>query len=474
MSIRERIANFISPEKAKESVSGASMPSPGKMVDSDDFKYRRLTGGKPQERDLLPFAQERMGVIAAYLYEINALAKDQIDGKVEFGLGEGLSYIAEDDKVQEIMDSFWNDPVNQMPIRQMEFARDLGLFGELCLPVAVNKANGHVRLGLVDPKQIEKVDLDKNNALIQDKVHVREIKSDQGVMVGKPKVLKIIKQSTHPKSKSLGYLDGDCFYFSINKLSNSTRGRSDLLVNFDMLDAYDQFMWTLVEKAIMMNMLVWDVTLEGMDQKAIDEWMKKYAKPPKAGTVLPHNKKVKWEAIVPDFKSSDPSNHAKLFLSLIACGARKPRHFMGMPEDTNRALGTEMAEPTVKNMLVRQQYYKYMYTLQFNFAIDQAILHERLPVDVNKAFKIIFPIITTKGLDKTSRAMERAAKAFEVGINNGFITKETATEIMSTYTTQLGVDIDAKKEQGKIAKTPEEGNTNAAKEKTSITRIGNK
>lgn len=469
MKFKEQLKSIFT--KKADTVSAASMPSPGQMVDDDDFKYRRLTGGKPQERDLLPFAQERMGVIAAYLYEINALAKDIIDGKVEFGLGEGVSYVAEDDKVQKVLDDFWNDPVNQMQFRQTQFARDLGLFGELCLPVAVNKMNGHVRLGYVDPKQIEKIDLDKNNALIQDKVHVREIKNDQGVAVGKAKILKIIKQTTNPRAKGFGYLDGDCFYFSINKLSNSSRGRSDLLVNFDMLDAYDQFMWTLVEKAIMMNMLVWDVTIEGMDQKQIDEWMKKYARPPKAGTVLPHNAKIKWEAIVPDFKSSDPSNHAKLFLSLIACGARKPRHFMGMPEDTNRALGTEMAEPTVKNMLVRQQYYGYMFTTQFNFVIDQAIIHKRLEKDVNRKFKIIFPTITNKGVDKISRGFERGVNALEKALDQGLITKETATQILGTYTTQLGVEVNAKEEQNKISAPPKEDKTNAAK-KGNITRIG--
>lgn len=418
-----------------------------KDIDDDQYKYRQLTGGSVPERDLLPYAQVKMIDTAYILYDINPIAKAIVDTVEEFVLGNGLMYEAKDKQVQDVMDRFWNNDVNRLEERQHQFVRELGIYGELFLPVSVGSVNGDVELGYIDPKNVTKVRLSLKNVLVAEIVFAKKLNE-----ASKERKLRIIKRVKDSRRKNFGLLDGNIFLLQVNKMNNSSRGRSDLLSLFDYLDAYDQFMWTRVEKAILQNSIVWDVTLEGYTSAELKQWKKDHPNGPKSGSVIAHNAGEIWKPMTPDFKSSDATPDAKLLLSMIAAGGRIPRHYLSLPEDTNRALGAEMAEPTFKHILVRQRVVKQMFTDMFNFAIDRAVYAGYLAESYKtkkRDFSIILPEISTKSIDKLSRSIERVSKGLEISVKNGFVARETATRILATYSKQLGVDINVNEELAK-------------------------
>jgi hypothetical protein len=58
-------------------------------------------------------------------------------------------------------------------------------------------------------------------------------------------------------------MEGEVFYFAINKLPNSLRGRSDLMALADWLDLYDQYLFSEVERLHLLSAFVWDYKIEG-------------------------------------------------------------------------------------------------------------------------------------------------------------------------------------------------------------------
>ncbi len=188
----------------------------------EDFGWTSLT--KTIERDLSSTTQERMQQIAFYLYDSNPMAHRILELTKDFVIGDGYRFRAEAEEVQEVLDDFWNDYDNNWSMKQDTKVLELGLWGEQCYPVQINKHTGHVKLGYLDPGLILKVKQARGNP-----EKLTDVIYRSGKYARKERGLSIIASDNDPKSKSFKRLIGDCFFFGINKVAWSTRGRSDLL-----------------------------------------------------------------------------------------------------------------------------------------------------------------------------------------------------------------------------------------------------
>ena len=139
----------------QESAIGISTVDPDrdKLIEEG---FRRLTKTQ-NERDLMPLEQQRMTEIALFLYDSNPLAKRIIDLVNSFVTGDGFSFNAKNSKVLDVLKRFWDDPVNDWPMKQLDHFRQLSLLGEQLWPVAVRRTDGRVRMGYVDPANIEEI-----------------------------------------------------------------------------------------------------------------------------------------------------------------------------------------------------------------------------------------------------------------------------------------------------------------------------
>ena len=218
----------------------------------EDSLWRSITS-QTAHRDLNPLTQKRMQEIAFYLFDTNPMGHRLIEIVSDFVVGDGFTYKVEDDSVLEVIENFWNDPDNDLDTTIDENTMELGLFGELTLPVWVNKINGHVKLGYIDPSLIVKVLKSKKYPRSNEKLIYKVPRGR------KERVREIVTTDRNIKSKTFGKLMGDCFFFTINKPINATRGRSDLLSLADWLDGHDQFLFARLERAFLLNSFIWDV-----------------------------------------------------------------------------------------------------------------------------------------------------------------------------------------------------------------------
>ena len=437
MEVRQRLAEALLGKKFINELKRKPVTEAIVSGRKEDKGWRAIT--EDARRDLTPLTQERMQEIAFHLYDTNPLAHRLLELTKDFVVGEGITFSAEDPEVEKVLQEFWNDPVNAWNLKQGQRVLELGLYGEQFYPVAVNDVDGKVRMGYLDPAAVAKVISDPENVEV-----VRQVKR-KGTMTQVQKTYEVVNLDGDLKSKTYGYLVGDIFFFAINKVANALRGRSDLFSLADWIDGYDQFLFNRLERSHLMNVFLWDVTLEGYNQRQIDDWLKEQGLP-KPASMRAHNEKVKWKAIVPELGAHDASEEAKLFRNMILGGAGDPPHWFAGGEGITRATALEMATPVMKRLKTRQRYFRYMIELIFLFVIHQAIIHKRLKREVNQSYTVALPKLLEKDIYTLSLGLKFIMEALAKGMEKEWITEKDARRIYAYMMSQLGLEIKARED----------------------------
>ncbi len=432
-----------SPKPAPESVE-KFIEAAGTNIDADEDLYRPLSGNNA--RDLEPMKQDRMQKLAKFLWESNLLADRIIELPLAFMLGDGVRLTSPDEEAQTVLDKFWYDPINKMDLALEEFARELALFGEQCYPVFVNNFNGHVRLGYLDPAQIDSVITDPDNA--RQPIGIQTKKDAKGNYKRFRVIINAEETVFGPRArrKRKTYTDGDCFYFRIRGLASGSRGRSDLLPQMDWLDAYDQFLFGDLDRNSSLRAFIWDVTVKGATEAEIIERAKKIELP-QFGGVRVHNESEEWTAVSPDMKSNDTSGSARLFRNHVLGGATIPEHWFGGGGDVNRSTAGEMDEPTFKILASRQRRLKYMLEEIGTFVIYQWAEKNGKPnVIDNKDYWVTceLPEMVQRDTTKYAAALQQVVAACVGMMNANLVTREVAIELIMITAKRLGVDKDPK------------------------------
>jgi len=444
------LLSWLGLNKAVEGTPNAEIrESHGQSVDHDDEKWRRLSGDG--RRDLAPMTQARMRKLSLHLWESNLLAKFMVEVQIAFVLAEGAALKANNEDVQGWLDAFWDDPINRMDLKLPRKLREYKLFGEQCWPVFVNSTTGHVRLGYLDPEDIEAVITDPDNAeqpiLVQT---VRDSAGDQRtfrVIVNGPERI----FGDRARRLRAAARDGDCFYFAKNALSNGRRGRGDLLAATDYLDGYDQTLFGELERTGTLRQFVWDVTLQGATQDQVDEKARTMAAP-QSGGVRIHNESEQWQALSPDLQAADTSEAMRLFRNHTLGGQGIPEHWFGGGGDVNRATAGEMSEPILKLLTMEQNEVKYILeevgTYVVRRRLDPAGTSDFDPADLDGDLRPVaeMPEMSARDVSGYAGALQQVVAAAGGAVDRGLMTQATAVRLIQAIAQRIGVEVDAEAE----------------------------
>jgi len=434
MKLIESISKSILPSKLKEAIS----PAVGIQVDDldrDAYLYRSLSSSS---RDLSEDKLQRAATVAYWYWMTNPYAKRGLDILTDFIIGSGIQIKAADENVQELLEEFYFAEPWNFDIRMPEFLDVLHLFGELALPFEVNDRNGQLSIAYLDPANISKVNLDEKNALKTSSLKIK----------GRDDIIPVIN-SAEQTSQDLKLKQG-VFFFQINKLVNAERGAGCLMSTIDTLGQLDDFMFAEIERGMLMRNFVWDITLTGMNDAQIMDYLKKeQSNPPRPGTIHVHNDRVAWQAITPDLKTNDTFNLFQIMFSTIAVSLGIPDHWLSsIGGNSNRATSYEMSAPVFKRLERRQKYVKSSFELMFDFVIQQAIIHKRqmtkgmISKGMDLSYVLSFPEISPrdlKGLAETFDTMTRSLALSEV---QGWVKKQANMQITQDYLTrEMGWEI---------------------------------
>jgi hypothetical protein len=426
----------------------------------EEVGFRKLTGNPSR---ILPVAtQERMFEICYWLWKTNPLAQFIIDIIVAFVVEGGMPFTSDNEDVKKIFTEFWEDSANQLSIFFEKHVTELGVFGELCLPAFVLSNTGKVRLGYIDPADIESVVTDPHNAKINIGINLKSMDNDPArklaVIIDNEEI-----EILSPRGRALreSFTDGKVFFWKVNTLTNEPRGCSDLFVVADHLDGYEQFMADTMEKFSQYNAFYYDVTVEGATNEELQKKADMY-RPPRSGGAFVHNEKVRSEAVSPTQNASDADTGARLLRNHILGPKGIPEHWVGGGGNVNRATASEMDLPVLKMLGRRQQTVKHMLEQIADFVIQSALDARYLRCTPEEAtYEIQTPEISNKQIGPQSTALQSLASSLTVAQANGWIDQATARKMFAFGCDFLGFKYDPETQD-----IPEPGYQDYAKGKT--------
>lgn len=416
--------------------------------------FRRLSKTQ-NERDLMPLEQQRMTEISLFLYDSNPLAKRIIDLVNSFVTGDGFTFNAKNPRVLNVLNKFWEDPVNDWPMKQLDRFRQLSLLGEQLWPVAVRRTDGRVRIGYVDPANIEEIIPDPYNPEILRTAEITQGYHPDGA-VDLPTRYSLINLDERYLSPSYNKLNfypepHGAFYFAINKPSNATRGRSDLITVFDWLDLYDQHLFGAAERATYLTDFVWDIEMKGADEESMKKWHRENAMP-RGAAMRVHNENMKWQAISPTLNAGDSEMMAKLIKQHILTAIGLPPSWVSDPGDTNRSTGVAMSGPVLKSLSHRQKYCKGIITKILQFVIDMAVMAGKLQGldQAELTFEVLAPSLTPSDMSAMTQTMLKVSQSIKLAEDQGWVSHETAAKVFLKSLAELGVQVSVDDEIQKV------------------------
>ena len=432
--------------------------SPAELFGQDPHGYRpigpyRGLHATLSPRDLMPPMHARMQQVAYYLYLVNPLAHRIVEHMKNYVVGDGVEIRADDPAAQRVLDAFWHDAINRMDVMVPEVVKELCIFGEQCWLAAVNPVNGRVRLGYLDPAEIEAIEWGEIELEIGGDRNRNSNSGSTAISVPvavwrrpaagerNSRRFRIARLDEDPDSPTFGRLVGECFYFAINKARSASRGVSDLFAIGDYLDGYDKMLFGLIDRVGFANAFIWDVLLKGSTEEQIQDWLKDQ-RPPRPGSVRAHNEQVEWKAVSPEFRAQDFNEAARTIKNMNLAGAGFPEHWFAEGGNANRATAVEMGEPTLKTLLERQGCVAFMLRQLLEFVLDQAVAAGTLAESADRRFTVQMPEMSVRDLAKAAQALAQVGTTVIELRRAQLIDAETAQKLVASAAIQLNVEMD--------------------------------
>jgi hypothetical protein len=112
----------------------------------------------------------------------------------------------------------------------------------------------------------------------------------------------------------------DVLHVTVNRVSGSLRGRSDLAPVLPYVRRYREWLDDRILQNKFKSSVVWDVTVSGADHAEIQRMRAQNAAPPARGTVLFHNEGEMWKPVQPEINAGDAAPDGRAIRLMVATG----------------------------------------------------------------------------------------------------------------------------------------------------------
>src|SRR6266508_1237379 len=133
--------------------------------EDDDAGWRRgsALGGTWTNPDRDELDGERLLREAFKAYRENPLGYAIVEQQTSFVRGGGAKVVAEDARVQRVIDDFWDDEENKMGLRIYSMQTELSMFGEQFIRFFADPVTGRVVIRPLDPLYVTAIETDEED-----------------------------------------------------------------------------------------------------------------------------------------------------------------------------------------------------------------------------------------------------------------------------------------------------------------------
>lgn len=409
----------------------------------EDFLWRRLSDSWFM-KDVLPSTYLELHNLCYEAYNANPLAFAIIEITTSFVLGKGVTIAATRPEVQRVLMDFWHDPDNHMDTRIYALCTELALYGEQFIRFFVNPYSGRVKVRQIDPSVIDEIETDPDDIETVLRFHQRPV----GPASSQPGDPALLNPSIQQDFKGTWFSAGkEMVQFTINKVSNAKRGKSDLATLLPWLRRYRDWLTDRVRINKYKGTFLWDVQLTGADRKTLERKKAEYVYPPEPGSVVIHNETERWTAVKPEINANDASEDGRAIKLMVAIGSQLPEHYLSDGDNGNRATAVEMSLPTLLKFQRRQHVVKHMVRAILDRVLLEARKAGELDEETDSSYDVIFPEIDVDDHQTLATATQTLVSALSTAKAQGWVSDETAMRLLFQF---AGAEIDIEQELARI------------------------
>lgn len=443
MGILNKVLDFIiEVDKPTEHVVSEAV-RPIKEFNRSNYAYG-LSSQAPFDGYATP-AYNTVAIGSFQLWFENPIARRIIEIMRDFILGDGFEIKAKNPDVQEWVDEWSNDPEVDLHDISERYVTDLLVLGELILKPDVNQISGFTRYEPLDPTRVSTVytRFGKPWLISGYSMGYDGYYYGGAGMTSHAGLLKVVTLEKDPRSAEQGMLVGDILMSQITASTMLSRGYSVLSSLRDWLEAYDEFLFSEIARAIALRKFLVDLEIEGADEATIEEYRKKYADPPESGTVIIHNELEKWDFKSPDLKSAEAETLGKTILHQILAGGGIAEHWLASGGDVNRATAKEMATPILRRLTRYQAIFFRFIEQVVEYARDRAIAAGAIPgVNIDSEgidIKIIPDLIDIIDEQAQWEMANNMVNSLVNAVSAGFMTDSEARDASVKFLRAVGI-----------------------------------
>ncbi len=401
--------------------------NPDSGTPDDDRFYTQLESGGVMDMPAgVQFEVQRLSLMS---FRKNVRAFCAVELVKDFSLGDGVRFRAADPRVQDLLVRHWE--ANEWEDRMEERVRGLGIFGEALLPAFTRQTDGFVRVTSVTPLRISGVSRNAQDGADLKRVRVggnlnfpvSPFAGGGAAEVTEARGFDIIKRNAD------GELEGDAFFFAVNRVDGQARGTPDLCSSLDWLEGLDGFLFSMLERAELSQDVVYDIEYGNLNEEQLRKKVREFAKALRSGGIWAHNEKASLDIKSPKLGAADIQGVVSILMRQIQSGTRLAGLFFGDSADLTRASASELSVPVAKAIQGRQNFIRRMLARIFSYQIQQARKAGALEGVRDFSFEIQMPRIFLKDLATVAKGLNDLGNALRLAVDADWLTNDQAGDV---------------------------------------------
>ena len=281
------------------------------------------------------------------------LARRIVSLTTQFSVGRGFRIHADSPASDDFLHEFWEHPLNRMDARLAEWSDELCRTGNLFIMIS-SDSSGMSYVRAIPAGMIEEIVSMENDIEQPALFRLRQVSADGDLHIPE---LKTVLPATVADSEN-----GEAMlHFTVNRPIGAQWGEPDLAPVLDWLNRYREWLQDRWELNHYRSSFVYIVKAPDLNEplRKIREQQLNLQRP-KPGTILVAGENEEWQAVHPNFDSSDANLDGLAIKKMIAAGAGIPVSFLAEPGSTSRAESGGMEDSACRNFRQRQQLLLWM------------------------------------------------------------------------------------------------------------------
>lgn len=315
-----------------------------------------LVGSRSGEAqtDRYAYDREEIQLQALEAWRVNPLARRIVGLTSQYVVGGGVTYSSPHAATASFLRSFWEHPLNRLPVRVYEWCDELTRSGNLFLLLTTD-ASGMSYVRAIPATQVKKIH-SKPNDLDQEVSFELQPNWKENTAVTWPAY--DVQTET---LKADGGFKPVMLHYAINRPVGAQWGESDLAPVLRWLSRYAAWLEDRARLNRFRTAFLYVVHAKfssEAERRARQSALN--AAPPSPGSILVTDENENWEALHPRLESDDAAQDGLALKKMLAAGAGIPMHFLAEPEGSTRTTAEAAGGPTYRHFEQRQRFFLWL------------------------------------------------------------------------------------------------------------------